>query len=204
MEIDNYPSNQLNKTAKPKKPKAEAIVPKGSTSKGSQKTFFDEAFDAFFDTQNIPDKKHYIIFEILIPGARRMVLDAIGSFFGVKGGTLNAAFKGNGNTAYNKVTPGARVYASPDPRKATYEYDDVHFEGPDFEQAYQNAEDVLARMREDIAAYGMVSVNDYYDYAGVQGDSTGNNWGWTDLRKARVEWAGEYYVIRFPRILPLN
>ena len=66
------------------------------------------------------------------------------------------------------------------------------------------AEEVLSRMDELIAAYGLVSVADLYDLVGITGDYTDNKYGWTDIRNASVVRVKNGYMIKMPKALPLN
>ena len=66
------------------------------------------------------------------------------------------------------------------------------------------AEDVLSRMDELVATYGLVSVADFYDLVGITGNWTDNKYGWTDIRSANVVHVREGYIIKLPKALPLN
>lgn len=215
MEIDNYPSNsgfELSRQApaKKEKPKAHKVT-QGSPKfiEENEKPMVRQIIDAFFNTENIPNLKRHIIFEVMIPGAQRMVMESIESFFGVRRGSISSAFGGTSRSGsgfvrsnnYNRP-PASRMNDGQRQRKPTYDYNQVFFDGP---TAYEDACDVLEHMLEDVSedSYGLVTVNSYYDYAGVEGDDTACNWGWYDLRSARVERiineGREGYVIRLPR-----
>ena len=45
---------------------------------------------------------------------------------------------------------------------------------------------------------------DLYDLVGVSGDFTANNFGWTDLRSARVVRSREGFILDFPESEPLE
>ena len=60
------------------------------------------------------------------------------------------------------------------------------------------------RMDELIDVYGIVSVGDYYDLVGIQGDYTSENYGWTNIRNAQVVRVREGYMIKLPIALPIN
>ena len=63
---------------------------------------------------------------------------------------------------------------------------------------------ILEQMDEMIDQYGVVSVLDYYDLAGITMDNTSANYGWTDIRSARVIRTRDGYVIKFPKARPIN
>lgn len=61
------------------------------------------------------------------------------------------------------------------------------------------AEEVLLRLREIIARYGVVSVSDFYELINRSCDFTANKYGWRDLSTACVNRAGSGYRIAFPK-----
>lgn len=61
-----------------------------------------------------------------------------------------------------------------------------------------DAELVLGRMMERIAEYGQATIGDLYSLCGLSPNYTDENYGWTDLRRCRVQWSTEGYVIDFP------
>ena len=67
-----------------------------------------------------------------------------------------------------------------------------------------DAEEVLLKMRESIASYGMVSVADFYDLINQRCSFTDQKWGWRDLRTADVIRVDAGFSIRFPRVSPLE
>lgn len=72
-----------------------------------------------------------------------------------------------------------------------------------------DAENVLDTMFENVATYGSISVNDFYDLSGISNvDYTVSNYGWTDLRGSRIlhvsDRRGEGFVIKLPRAIPLE
>lgn len=66
------------------------------------------------------------------------------------------------------------------------------------------AEEILAIMREALETYRNVSVADFYDLVGVTGDYTDNKYGWVDLQTARPVRVSDGYIIKFPRIAPID
>lgn len=68
------------------------------------------------------------------------------------------------------------------------------------------AEEVLARMIENVASYGMVSVADFWEFIGKSNEinQVDYDWGWKNLSDARVERCPEGYMIAFPKVVTLN
>lgn len=66
------------------------------------------------------------------------------------------------------------------------------------------AEEVLIRMKEAIATFGMVSVADFYDLVNQRANYTDQKWGWVDLRNADIIRVDNGYCIRFPKAQPIE
>lgn len=77
----------------------------------------------------------------------------------------------------------------------------LKFTGAD---ARLKAERVLDTLTDALEQYTSVSISDLYDIAGVSnlaGDFTDKNWGWTDLRDAKVRRArGGGYYLDMPKV----
>ena len=60
-------------------------------------------------------------------------------------------------------------------------------------------------MHDIIAQYGTVSVADLYDLARVPNDNfTMNRYGWTTLNGAQPVRVRDGYILKLPRVVPLN
>ena len=59
-------------------------------------------------------------------------------------------------------------------------------------------------MNELIDNYGMATVADFYDLAGLTGEYTSNNYGWTNIRSAEVVRARDGYIIKMPKAMPID
>lgn len=200
MNLDIYPSNQVKKkpdTEVPnKREKKESVVQ--NSGKKAKKSYMRKIFDAFFETEEIPDKKNHIIFNVLIPSTKRMILSSIESFFGVSSGTISNVFGGNGTRIVKTNVPYSKISQTASDKRATYEYNDIVFSN------MADAESVLMAMIEQLNDYGIASVLDYYEFCGESGTNTDNNWGWTNLDRARIEHCSDGYILRLPKVLPLN
>lgn len=78
-----------------------------------------------------------------------------------------------------------------------YTYDDIIF------RTRGDAELVLTQLEEIIDRYGMVSIADYNEAAGVTGEYTDVKYGWKDLRSAEIKPVRDGYIIDLPRAKPL-
>lgn len=155
----------------------------------------------------IDDVRDYIIAEIVIPKARDMlysvaeslcdsVKDGIsGLLYGKNGG------KGSTNRPYNSYYNDRNRSA----QDVTYHYVD---RGYDFDNVMfavrGDAERTLQELRRYISDYGLVSVMTFYETVGKNGVHTDNNYGWTDLTRARVVPVRGGYIIDLPKTIYLG
>lgn len=207
-----YPSNSFKsretEETKDRKPlakvtKGEARVRKKSASKKFLSNFIEE------DSVTV---KETLLKDVFVPTIKDLLLSLItgGMKMFLYGDTDAASYRGRRERYGSSHTP---YYSYHDRRRdrdaeremprrrAGFEYDDILLDDLD------EAEEVLSRMEDLIATYGIVSVLDYYELCGYEPKitSTCSNFGWTSLKNAQPTRlnTGEY-VIRFPRALPID
>lgn len=183
-------SKEENKNDIPAK-KVEKVVT--GTVRTKKKSGFSKLRDTFVsdDVQNV---KSYVLTDILVPSAKKLVSEIVDTIlFGEsRGGRRRSSSE---YISYNKYSDKRddRRYSESRSR-VTLDFDDIVFDN------MREAEEVLERMDELLANYGVVSVADFYDLAGITGDYTYNKYGWTNLRSAvpvRLRDGG--YIIKLPR-----
>lgn len=202
----DYTQNSAPKDATPRtdaKPPVEKRVDKITTGaiKTKKKSEIRKFADVFIE-DDINTVKSYIKNEILIPRVRQLLYD-IGE------GVLNAIFSGRGRdrsrTTVDKVSYDSYYGNRRDDRRRdeyqprhTLDYDEIRF------VSRGDAEDVLDRLDEMIETYGMARVGDIYDMIGKSCPYTAYNYGWTDLREAKVARYGSDYALDLPKARPLR
>lgn len=160
--------------------------------------------DIFFaeDAQSI---KEYITNDVLIPTAKKALYDVL------EGGLSMSLFGGrNGNGSrrstadrvsyrdYNSIS-GDRRYDNRDRDRSGLYYDDVVLD------TRGEAEAVLKAMDDIMDQYSVVRVADLYDLVGMTGPHTANNYGWTNIRAAKIvrERDGGYRI-EMPKALSIK
>lgn len=200
--MDNYkPNSRLSKKAEKegevKKEKVEKIV--NGTVKSKKKS----GLAKLFLSDDVVDVKSYAVFDVLVPAAKKAISDIV---------TNGIDMLLYGETGRNrKSSPSSRVsyrsyYEREDRdrdrlnrrRSTSYSYDDIVLE------TRAEAEDVINRLDELINVYGMASVADLYDLVGVSGQHTDNKYGWTDVRSATHTRVSDGYLLKLPRVKPLD
>lgn len=151
--------------------------------------------------------KEYVVEDILIPSLKKLISEGFKSIvdillYGEPGRSRRDSLPAN-KTSYTKYYE-KRDRDDYDRRervmtKSIFDYDTFEF------VSMGDAETVLTAMDDLIAKYGMVRVADYYDLIGESTNNhCANNYGWTDLRSAKIVRTRDGYIIDFPKAMPID
>ena len=148
----------------------------------------------------------YAVYDVIVP----MVKDAAAAMF-------NRALYGDGRgypvgrgASYGRTDYGA--YSRPrtdgsargprrelSPRvKSQHNFDEVVFSDR------AEADLVLERLMDLIDAYGVATVADFYDLAGISTDPPDNDWGWERLGGAAIRRIRAGYILDLPRPVTID
>lgn len=180
--------------------KVEKVV--NGVVKARKKSEIQKFADVFIQ-EDARKVRSYILMDVLIPAVKKAISDVVTNgidmiLYGETGHSKkNGAASKVSYRSYYEKRDDRRDYGS-NRMKTGYEYDDIVLDNRG------EAEEVLSRMDELIASYGLVSVADFYDLVGVTGSYTDNKYGWTDIRSASVVRVRDGYMVKLPRALPLN
>lgn len=83
-------------------------------------------------------------------------------------------------------------------RKTVYDYDYIVF------PTINDAEKVLNTLKDLISHYGIISVAEFYQCAGLPSNFNDNKYGWTDINSATVEHVDGGYVVKLPKAYPID
>lgn len=212
---ENYPNNSeraKNKVRRERESNEKIEKVTKGTVVQRKKSFgkkFAEAFGAR-EGQGVID---YILYDIIIPATKNMVVDSI-----INGAEMAILGEVRGRRGYGSSSPRAsyrydRVsyrgddrrdyrdrYDDRRPPRGLYDYEDILFEGP---HGKEDAEDVISGMIDILDAYGEVTVAALYELAGVTPEYTVGNYGWTNLSSAHSRRVRDGYVLDLPRAIAL-
>ena len=196
---NSHKSKENQKGSVPKK-KVEKVI--AGTAKSKKKSEIRKFTDVFI-SEDVNNVKSYILLEVLVPAIKKAISDIVTN--GIDMILYGGTGKTKSNSTASKVSyrsyydrgNGRRDYSSVR-TKIGYNYDDIILDNRG------EAEDVLLRMDELISTYGLVSVADLYDLVGVTGNYTDNKYGWTDIRSASVIRVRDGYMLKLPKVLPLD
>lgn len=200
--MEDYRSNS-HKSKDPKTTtdkKVEKVI--NGSAKTKKKSEIQKFADVFV-SEDVSNVKSYILMDVIIPAAKKMISDVIVSgidmiLYGEVGHTKRSG-NGSSKVSYRQFYDKAGKNDSSLIRaRSAYDYDNILFE------TRGDAEAVLSELDELISVYNIASVMDLYSAAGLQCDYTYNKYGWTDIRSATVMRVNNGYVIKLPKALPLN
>lgn len=153
----------------------------------------------------------HVLMDVLLPAAKDMVADAVSQgverlIFGeARSASRRTGVRpGSGGawTSYNRFNsggsgplPGRRD----EPRSISHQarveqnFDEIVL------RTRVEATTVIERLYDLVDRYGMVTVGDLLSLVGATPKYTDENWGWTDLRGAKVERISDGYLLDLPR-----
>ena len=203
-ELDYKPNSKRYKTeqkdAPADKKKVEKVV-KGAV-KTRKKSGVSKLKDTFI-SEDVSNVKSYILMDVLIPAAKKAISDIVRD--GIDMILYGDTHRGRSSSSASYVS--YRSYSDRDRRdnryessrsRTIYEPDDIILE------SRVEAEEVLERMNELLDNYGIVSVADLYDLVGKSCDYTANRYGWTNIRNAEPVRVRDGYLLKMPKVGPIE
>lgn len=188
--MENYkPNSHRSREEQPAKKTGKVIT--GHVKTGEQGVMHKIA-------ENASDVKSYIIGDIIIPAVKAAVSDIVTNGIDIiLYGEARHSKKSSSKVPYD------RYYSSGDRYTYSSSRDDYNYKDIVFDSRGE-AEVVLSKMDEIIMVYGMVSIADLYDLVGITGKYTDNKYGWTDLSGSQTVHVREGYMLKLPKVMPLN
>jgi hypothetical protein len=201
--MENYKPNS-HKSKEQQEPvpekKLEKVVQGKVTTK--KKSEVSKLADIFVpgDVANV---KSYVVMDVLVPAVKKAISDIVTNgidmiLYGESGRTRKSGPASR--VSYSQYYDRDRVRRDREPvaPRANYSYNDILLDNRG------EAEEVLARMDELVATYGMVSVADLNELVGITGNYTDNNYGWTNIKSAYVQRVRDGYLLKLPRAIPID
>lgn len=189
MEKENLPEKNVKKIVKGK-----VMVKK--------KNEISKVKDALIaeDTKNVMS---YLGMDVLIPAIKKAISDIVTNgidmlLFGDSGRSRrNSNIGGVSYRNYYDKKDNDRFGPSRQERNG-YIQNDVIVE------TRGEAEEILDSMTDLISTYGVASVADFNEFAGLKIEYTDNKYGWTNLRNAEIKRVREGYMIRLPKAMAID
>ena len=194
-----YKSNSYKSKAEAEEPKTEKRAEKVVSGKVTVKKKSEVSkYLGMIINEDTPNIKEFIIMDVVIPTVKKTISDIVDMllFGGSRGNrrTTNAGY-----VSYDRFSDRRDDRRSSVTQTRTgYSYNDITLDNR------AEAEEVLTRMDELMATYGIVRVADLYDLVGISCNYTDNDYGWTNIRNARVVRVHNGYKIELPKALPIK
>lgn len=194
----DYPSNSRKLKEAEQKPE-EKKVNKVVTGKVITKQNNARKLSSIFIADDVNNVKSHIFMEVLVPALKKAVSDMVRDGIDMLlYGEANRKRSSNASyVSYSKQYDREPTRRS-QPIRSGYHFDDISIE------TRAEAEEVLDCMCDAIERYGVVSVADLYDLCGLPHSFTDNKYGWTSLRSADVIRDRDRYVLKLPRVSPID
>lgn len=196
------------KNAKPEERHVSKVVT--GTAKTKKKPGITRLADAF-GSEDPEVIKEYVLSDLVMPTAKNLLFDIIRNVAemfifgdtGRRGGRGSGAISASYTSYYDRGRSSTRDRdrrSFDEPRaRNRFDYDDITFE------SRGDAERVLDEMDAVIKRYGVVTVANLYEMAGLPAAPfTYNNFGWTSINTAEVIRSRGAYLIKLPKALPID
>ena len=149
---------------------------------------------------NVRNIGNSLFANIVLPTIKSLVLDFFndGLRMAMFGQDSSAGRRDGRHTSYNRMhnqrrnTRRTRRSSNRNVRRTEEVFEDIFFD------ERHDAELVLGRMMELIAEYGQATIGDLYSLVGLSPNYTHESWGWEDLRRCRIQFTTEGYLIDLP------
>lgn len=204
---NEFPSNSHN--LKTSDRKVEKVVTGKVTKR--KKSLGKKFVDVFIatETKNVGE---YLIWDVIVPTIRDTIVDAGQNiidmiFYGDKRSRNVQSNRGRSSyTSYGNYYSNSSIRESRTGQRnisrqnrSRHNFDEIIF------ASRAEAEDVLDHLIDLCVNYGMVSVADFYDLAGITSEFTEVDYGWVDLSNSEVIRArGGGFMINLPRTVSLK
>lgn len=199
---NSYKVREEQKSSEQEKKKVEKVTTgKVRTKKRSEVSKFKD----IFISEDAASVKSYLFMDVLIPALKNTIEDLVtnGIRMLLRGDTSNRRSGSSiSSVSYRDYSKMSRRdddrYSSSRETRSGYSYDDIIVE------TRKEAEEILIQLDNLIDAYGQASVADLYDLVGITGKYTDNNYGWKNVRNAEPVPVRDGYLLRLPKVTPLN
>lgn len=204
-EFKAYPGNS-NKEKEEQAKREEHRVQKVVDGKVKTKRNEGRKLANIFISEDAGQVKSYVIMDVLVPAIKKAISDIVTDgvdmiLYGEKSGKGNRAGGGTTRVSYRSYYDDRKGDSRDRYRdlRERFDYDDLVFE------SRSQAEQVRDEMFNMIDSYGVATVADMYDAAGLVAPFTSNKYGWTSLRTSEiVRTRGGDYMIKLPKAMSID
>lgn len=154
-----------------------------------------------------------VIFDVLIPAARDMIIDGVTRGFEqwVYGDNRMSRTRANsrpsganGYVSYNRFASSTVPSRRDDDRQAARPAKNANSVDDLIVGTRVEAQAIIDRMFDIVNRWEQASVHDLYELVGVTGDPIDTKWGWTSMEGATFRRINDGYLLMLPKLEPLR
>lgn len=150
-----------------------------------------------FVSKDSRDIKDWVLFDVVIPGIKNLVLDMMSMmFFGEARRRSSSSTRTDYRSSYRGVeygTPGRSLSRRRDSREE-YAQKETDYRNIVLRNR-EDAERIVTELRKRVMEYSAASVADLFDLVALPSQYTDNNWGWCDERDIGIRRVSNGYLI---------
>ncbi len=197
------PNSHMSKESQTPEPKQEKKIEKVVSGKVKTRDNKGRKLADIFISEDASTVKSYILDDVLIPTAKKVISEIISNSVDIIlfGGRGSSGRRSESRVSYRSYYDDRRDDRRDSDRynpRNRFDYEDIVFD------SRGEAEAVRRSMLDAIDRYGLVTVSDMYDMAGLTAPYTGNGYGWTNIRNAEPVRIRDGYVLRLPKAVPID
>ena len=207
MDPSEFPPN--SETSRHSVPDGKNLAPVVSGKASRRRKSLRKQFSDTFVAGDARTAVRYVIFDVLLPAAKDMVVEA-GSqgieklIFGDsrRRGSTPPYSGPTGHISYNRYSssnrPSGPQRAISRQARSRHNFDEIVLD------QRAEAEEVIDRLFDVVNRYESATVADLYELVGLSSTHTDNKWGWTDLTGAGVSRIRGGYLLDLPEPEPFE
>lgn len=174
------------------------------TAKVKKKNDLHKLADVFI-SEDVKNVKSYVLGDVLVPAIKKAIVDIVTDginmiFYGGtgRGSRSSSGSKISYRNFYDRRDDDRRGSSHSGGTRARFDFDEIIFD------TRGDAQAVYDLMSEAIERYGFVTVADMYDAANLTQPFTSNKYGWMNISTAEIIRARDGYVIKLPKVSPID
>ena len=208
MSSSEFPPN--SEASKKGTPEDKNITPITTGKATRKRRSLRKQFSSTFVAGDLKTSVKYVIFDVLLPAARDMIVEAGQQgieklIFGDsrRRGSRIPPSGPTGHIQYNRYSSTGSRFSGPQramsrEARARHDFDEIVLDNR------TEAEEVIDRLFDLVSRYETATVADLYELVGLSSTHTDHKWGWTDLRGAGVSRTRDGYLLDLPDPDPLD
>ena len=162
-------------------------------------------FADIFISEDISNVKSYIFMDVLVPAIKKAIYDIVTNgidmfLYGGSGKSRNnqTGAKVSYRNYYEQKNNGGYRASDNSRQSNAFDYDDIVFNNRG------EAEAALQQMKDIVARYGIVTVNDLYEMTPLSAPYTSQKYGWMDVSNVDIVRVRDGYILKLPRAVPID